>query len=244
MLWLILTFILLLGLTQWIMRHVQGIGLLVTQDGQIALILYFVLILPGVFLHEISHALVAWLLRVRVRHLSIGVRQKRRTRKVALGSVDIARTDPIRGSLIGLAPLVSGCVAIVLISNQVFNLRGLGTFSGQAFWQDLQIAYQTPDFWLWAYLVFAIGNAMLPSSADRRSWGIAGLFLLFAGAIFYFSGLFDTYSDSFVRWVRGGTRQLTYAFAVIVMVDIVFAVLLFLVEQGLALLGLGRIKYR
>jgi len=64
MLWLILTFLLLLVLTQWITKHVQGIGYLLTEDGQIALILYFLLILPGVFLHEISHALVAWLLRV------------------------------------------------------------------------------------------------------------------------------------------------------------------------------------
>jgi hypothetical protein len=225
------------------MKHVQGIGVLLTQDGQIALILYFVLILPGVFVHELSHALAAWLLRVRVRHLSIGIRRKGNTPKVALGSVDIVRTDPIRGSLIGLAPLIAGCTAIVLISYRVLGLGRLGTFNGQTFWSDLRSAYHTPDFGLWAYLVFAIGNAMLPSSADRRSWGIAALFVLFAGAIFYFSGLFDTYSDSLERWVRSGTNQLTYAFAVIVIVDIVFAALLFLIEQGLALLGFGRVKY-
>ena len=116
-------------------------------------------------------------------------------------------------------------------------------FDSQRLWFELQYVYTTPDLWLWIYLVFAIGNAMLPSAADRQPWGIALLFVAFAGAIFYFSGLFDAYSTSFGRLVRNGTSQLAYAFIVTVLVDIVFAVLLFLIEQGLGLLGIGRVQY-
>ena len=77
-------FLALLFLMRWITKHVQGIGYLLTGDGQIALVLYFLLILPGVALHELSHALTAWILRVRVRRLSIGLQRKGRGQQIAL----------------------------------------------------------------------------------------------------------------------------------------------------------------
>jgi hypothetical protein len=241
---LLVLFVCLILLTQWITKHIQGVGYLVTGDGQVALVLYFLLILPGVLIHEISHALIAWLLRVPVRHFSIGVRQKGRGRQVALGSVDIASTDPLRASLIGIAPLLFGCGAIWAISGRVLGVGPLTTLTAQSFWLELQSIYRVPDFALWLYLVFAISNAMLPSAADRRSWGIALVFLLFLGALGYFSGLFDTLAEPLGSWARGGAHHLTYAFAVTVAVDLFFAAILFFTEHGLTLLGFGRLEYR
>jgi hypothetical protein len=232
----------LLLLKRWITRHVQGIGYLLTEDGQIALVLYFLLILPGVALHELSHALAAWMLRVKVRRFSIGL-GRRSGQKVALGSVDIAKTGPIRAALIGLAPLLFGCAVIIVISNQVLGIDSLTLVGAPGLWQDLRGIYAVPDFWVWMYLVFAIGNAMMPSASDRNSWGVSLLFVAFAGAVFYFTGLFDIYSDSLQSWVRRGTDLLTYAFAFTAVLDFVVAGLLFLIEQALALLGFGRLKY-
>jgi hypothetical protein len=231
-------------LTNWITKHVQGVGYLITGDGQIALVLYFVLMLPGVLIHELSHALAAWLLGVKVRHLSIGIRRKRRGGQVSLGSVEVAGADPLRGSLIGLAPLISGCAAILIINSQVFGLNTQAGFSLSLFWQKLQSAYYVPDFWLWVYLVFAISNAMLPSAADRRTWGIALLFLAFVGALVYFSGLFDQISYTLGLWARNAADQLTYAFAITVIVDFCVMGALFVLEQALALFGFGRLEYR
>lgn len=241
---LLILFMCLILLTQWITKHIQGVGYLLTGDGQVALVLYFLLILPGVLIHEISHALIAWLLRVPVRHFAIGVRQKGRGRQVALGSVDIASTDPLRASLIGIAPLLFGCGAIWAISGRVLGVSPLTTLTAQSFWLELQSIYRVPDFALWLYLVFAISNAMLPSAADRRSWGIALVFLLFLGALGYFSGLFDTFAEPLGGWARGGAHRLTYAFAVTVAVDLFFATILFFTEHGLTLLGFGRLEYR
>jgi hypothetical protein len=241
---MLISFCGLLVLTRWITKHVQGIGYLITEDGQIALVLYFMIILPGVLLHEFSHAIAAWLLRVRVGKLSIGLQRKRNSRSVALGSVEIARTDPIRASLIGLAPLVSGCAIIMLISNRVLGLEALPPLGSPGFWQSLRIVYNVPDVWLWIYLVLAIGNAMFPSAADRRAWVPALIFIAFLGAALYFSGLLDTYSVVLARWGRNGASQLTYAFTVTAIVDLIFVIVLFLAEQVLALLGLGRLEFR
>lgn len=240
--WLIVTFGLLLLLTRWIARHVQGIGYLFSEDGQIAVTVYLILTLPGVLLHECSHALTAILLRVKVHRFSIGIQRKGKG-QVALGAVDIARTDPIRASLIGLAPLAAGCAAILLIGSQALGLGRFEPFSPEAFWRELLGMYRAPDFWLWAYLVLAVGNAMFPSAADRHAWWLALLFIAFVGAILYFAGLLDDLSTAAGGWVRGVTNLLTYAFAVTVIVDVVFGVFLFLVEQFLGLLGLGRIRY-
>jgi hypothetical protein len=237
-------------LTQWITKHVQGVSYLLTGDGQIALYLYFVLIFPGVLIHELSHAISAWLLGVKVRRMSIGIRRKGRGGQVALGSVDIGATGPIRASLIGLAPFVAGCIAILIIGSRVFGFRLPAPFTLERFWQELQSAYQVPDFGLWVYLVFAIGSAMLPSAADRRAWGTTLVFLLVIGALAYFSGLFEgvpsirSAAATIERYIWDAVDQLTYAFLIVVIVDLVAAASLFVIEQALALLGVGRLEYR
>jgi len=217
---LLIAFVLLIFLTQWITKHVQGVGLLVTRDGQVALILYFLLIFPGVVIHEISHALTARLLRVHVRHLSIGIRRKPNRQQIALGSVDIATTDPLRASLIGLAPLVAGCVAILLISDQVLGLETFESFSVPAFWREVRAARNVPDVGVWIYFVFAIGNAMLPSGSDRQSWGLALVFVLFLGALAHFSGLLEAVSEPLGRWLWAGANRLTYAFSITIVIDL------------------------
>ena len=85
---------------------------------------------------------------------------------------------------------------------------------------------------------------MFPSAADRQAWGPALIFIAFLGVVLYFSGLLDTYSVILARWGRNGASQLTYAFTVTAAVDLIFAIMLTLVEQVLALLGFGRIQYR
>ncbi len=240
--WLLITFVLLLVSTRWITKHIQGIGYLVTRDGQIAMTIYLLLTLPGVLLHEVSHALVAWLLRVRVRRFSIGVRRKRGN-QVTLGSVEISRTDPLRASLIGLAPLMSGCIVILLISSRALGVDRVHSFSPETFWRELPGMYGAADFWLWAYFVFAIGNAMFPSAADRHAWWMALLFIAFVGAVLYLAGLSDELVQTFGGWTQRAINYLSYAFAVTLVIDIVFGVILFLIEQCLGLLGFGRVRY-
>jgi hypothetical protein len=152
--------------------------------------------------------------------------------------------------LIGLAPFVAGCIVIVIVGGQVFNLQLPTPFTLPRFWQELRTVYNVPDFWLWAYLVFAISNAMLPSAADRRAWGTTLVFVGIIGAVAYLTGMFSgapslrNASIAIGRWLWNAVDQLTYAFAIAVTVDLVVAAALFVTEQALALLGFGRLKYR
>jgi hypothetical protein len=240
---MVILFAALLFLSKWINRHLQGVGYLLSGDGQIALLLYFLVILPGVLVHELSHMASALILRVPVRRLSIGPRLKGRGSQASLGSVDIADTDVLRASLIGLAPLIAGCGVILLIGGHVADVESLPRFGDPGFWAQIRLTYRTPDFWLWVYLLFAVGNAMLPSAADRTSWGMALAFMAFIGAALYFSGLLDGVSALISQWAAGAASMLSYAFAATVAVDMLFASLLLVMEGALALLGMGRVQY-
>ena len=64
-LWLILTMALLAWLQMRLHQEVQLFFLLITRNPKLAILLFSLVFLPGVFLHEISHYLTAKLLRVR-----------------------------------------------------------------------------------------------------------------------------------------------------------------------------------
>jgi hypothetical protein len=124
LLWLAATLALLLLIERWIHRHLQGVMLLLTGDPDIAVVLYALPLLPGIFVHELSHALAAILLGARVGRISI--RPKRTGQRVQLGFVPVEKTDVVRASLIGLAPLLVGSGVILLIGYWVFDLGTLG----------------------------------------------------------------------------------------------------------------------
>lgn len=82
----------------------------ITRNEKKATVLLGLVFLPGTFVHEISHFITALFLLVPVGELNLMPEQI--AGGVKLGSVAIAKTDFIRGSLIGLAPVISGASII------------------------------------------------------------------------------------------------------------------------------------
>src|SRR5512135_1604730 len=117
----LIVFILTILLQQWLHRHIQGFGLALTGNPGCAVRLLFYLLLPGILLHEGSHYLVAKLLFVRTNGINIGVGRAKK-KQISLGSVNIDRTDPVRESLIGVAPFIVGIGAIWLLVGAAFGL--------------------------------------------------------------------------------------------------------------------------
>jgi len=232
-LWLAVTLAFLSLIERWIHRHLQGVMLLLTGDREVAVTLYALPLLPGIVLHELSHALAAVMLGVRVGRISI--RPKRTGQRIQLGFVPVERTDALRTSLIGLAPLLAGCIAILAIGQRVFELSTIGNALISGDWRDmvaeLPQALRTPDAWVWAYVIFVVSNTMMPSGADRQGWPPVILFLALVGVLIWIAGYGPTIVDRAQESLNLGLHWLATICAITGLVDVPFMLLIALGER-------------
>ncbi len=129
-----------------------------------------IIFLPGTLIHELAHLLFAGAMLVRVGDISLMPQIK--DEGVKLGHVEIEKTDPIRRSLIGFAPVFAG----------------LGILIGMIFYANSQF-FQKGEYPVWLiltlfYLMVVIGNTMFSSKKDMEgSLVVAVIFLSIAGAL-------------------------------------------------------------
>jgi hypothetical protein len=227
---LVVSLLALLLVKRWITDHLQELSVRWVGDPDVALIVYFVIVLPGVIVHEVSHWLAAKLLGVRVTKLSLGPVRRGRSRRVSLGSVRVGNVDAFRASLIGLAPLLGGTAVILIIGNWVLDVDDLaGTMAGggiEAFVAGLEQVVQVPDFWLWLYLIFSVSNAMLPSASDVDAIRPVLIFLgIVASAALIVTGV-PAIPEDLVEGANAIADYLASAFGLTLAVDAVFVVVI------------------
>lgn len=244
--WLVVTLVPLFFMKRWINRHVQGLGLLLVGNNEAAMFLYFVLLLPGILIHELSHWLAAKLLRVRTGKISLWP-SKRRGNQMSMGSVRVARTGPFRSSLIGVAPLISGSLAVLIIGQLILGLGDLGEVllsrEWEQVWESILAHLRVPDFWLWLYLIFAISNAMLPSETDREPWKPVILFMSLAALFVYLAGWVSQVPEVVANAFLTGLSYLAYAFSLTIVVDAIFITAIAILEVLVSRLTRKRVEY-
>lgn len=151
-----------------------------------------------------------------------------------MGAVQVDVADPFRHSLIGLAPLIFGSLAVLIIGRGRLELgqvgQALGTGDLEIIWQAVAKTLAVPDVWLWLYLVFAISNAMLPSASDRESWRTVLIYLGLALLLAIGVGLNPTVSTELQEFSLTILRYLLSAFSITIAVDLFFILLILLVE--------------
>lgn len=235
-LWVAIALIILVLLQRWIHTHLHGLSLLLTGKPDRAVYLYALILLPGVFLHELSHYVTARLLGVRTGSFSVFPRRKA-DGSIQLGYVEYYKNktlDPIRESLIGGAPLIVGTLVILLISLKVFDVTNLAAAVESGHVDNLTLAlsefFETPFVLLWIYLIFAISNGMLPSASDRRAWPAFVVAMVILAAFVYLLGLQDEVADGLARPAATVFGYLGIAFSVAIGVDILFMMLLGILE--------------
>ncbi len=244
--WLLLVLAPLLILERWIHRHLQGVILLLVRSPEVALIVYSLLFLPGVIVHEGSHWLTARLLGVQTGGFSVWPsRQKDGT--LRLGYVETVKVDFLRESLIGAAPLMAG---VGLISFAAYNRLGAGPV-GQAMasgdlvgmLDGLRAISQMPDFPLWFYLIFTVANAMMPSHSDRRAWPWVVAAVAVPVGILTYAGLGNVLMQTFAAPVDAVLRTLAVAFSITVTVNLLIAPAVFLIEAAINRMTGLRVEY-
>jgi hypothetical protein len=190
--WFILMLVPLVVFQRLLHREIQAVFLILTRDTRLTMGIFSMLFLPGVFLHESSHFVMAKLLRVRTGKFSI-FPQTLPDGRLQLGYVETARSDAVRDSLIGAAPLIVGTLFVAYVAIYHLQMRVLwdvfrnGQFN--LFWMGVRALPHVRDFYLWFYLAFAVSSTMLPSESDRHAWldlligvGVLLLIVLLLGA--------------------------------------------------------------
>jgi hypothetical protein len=222
------------------------VAFLLTGNSRVAVWFFWVLFLPGTLLHELSHWLTAVLLRVKISRFSLWPRKKRGG-ELQMGAVQIDVSDPFRHSLIGLAPLVFGSIAVLIIGQGRLELGQAGRvlLSGnlEQLVQAIDKILAVPDVWLWLYLVFAISNAMLPSASDREAWRTVLIYLGLALLLAIGLGLNPTIPPNLQAFGLTLLTRLLSAFTITIGVNLFFILLILIVETVLAWILGRRVQY-
>ena len=171
--WFVFTLLPLVFLQRLLHREIQSVFLILSRSPEFTIAVFSIIFLPGVLLHEFSHYLMAVILGVQAARFSL-VPQLLPDGRLQLGYVETDKTDIIRDSLIGAAPLFAGGLIIAYLSVTRLDLMPLWDVlrNGQLnlFLLGITLLPQVKDFPLWFYLVFTISSTMLPSRSDRHAW--------------------------------------------------------------------------
>ena len=211
-------------------------GWLVAQEQHLATVIYCIVLLPGIFIHEASHWVMAGILNVHTQRITAWPKADTEGR-VDLSFIRIKEArNPISTILIGAAPFVVGFVLILWISANPLHLpdfiRAVNTGNVQVIALALQNLIGQPDFVLWFYLMFAISNTLWPEAEDRRGWLLIGGVIVGGTVLLAVIG----FQNAVGRWFSGPIPQalnsLTTVFLIMLAIDAVVALVLFFLERS------------
>ncbi len=213
---------------------IQEIVYLSTGSDSLAMVILFLIYLPGILVHEASHWLVARILGLKTSRFRVWPKYTRNT--IGLGSVTVSSGGVVWDSLVGLAPLLIGSALIVLIGEQVFDTQTLAFAWRTGRLRDglnfvVTGLAQNPDSLLWSYLLFAIANAMMPSASDRAPLKSLGIYIVLIGAVFVLLDQSGRNVLLLLDFLFGPVQLLTGAFFLVAAIDLAVILLLLAVRE-------------
>jgi len=223
--WLLISTGLLIVLQYNLHKEVQGVFLLLTRRIDVSIVLFSILFLPGIFVHEASHFLAARMLRVPTSGFSLIPRQTVEGR-LQLGYVETAHAGIVRDALIGAAPLLTGGLIVAYIGLKQFNLLTLweaiqaGAIGS---WREaLTVIYNSADFWIWLYLAFVVSSTMMPSKSDRRAWLPIALILLMILTLSLLAGAGPWLMIHLAPILNSILKSVAFIFVISVVIHLIF----------------------
>lgn len=164
-------------LERWLHQHIFKVGWLLTKNFQTTTILYYTFFLPGVALNQLVTWLTAGVVNVRAER-AVQWPEPQEVAELRLDFIRLAKgAGRFRLAVIAISPLVVGIIVIWLIASQVLGvasvMRTVSSDAGSSSaLEAIRQVSTAPDFWLWAYLVFTIGNTMMPDPRNLRGFRV------------------------------------------------------------------------
>lgn len=236
--WLIAVglFIPMRNLERWLHQHIFKVGWLLTKNLQTTTILYYTFFLPGLVLNQTVYWLAAGIVNVRAdRKLEFPRQQEIAELQLDFIELDKKQVNDIKLAIITTAPLLVALAAIWAIGTYIVPLDAAFAALGDAPLQNLPGAIGTlttaPDFWLWVYIAFTIGNTMTPDWQDLRGWRVVVIAAGVALAVLLVLGTGDDLLAQFFVFVAPTLLNLLAAvFAFVIMSDLLMVAILGTVE--------------
>ena len=146
---LILLLLIIFFISKSLINQIYSIIQKVFRNQKIAVWILAILFLPGTVIHELSHLIMALFLRVPTGPMSIFPEFNNESNKsieVRTGHIMIAKTDPLRLTIIGVAPMIIGLTLIYFLTDY--------------FWKG---------WYFVIYLLFITSTTMFSSRQDLKS---------------------------------------------------------------------------
>lgn len=228
--------LILFGISQSVVQYLIGILIQGNSYNQEAFLKrYHLIFLPGIFIHEASHLVMAAVLGVPTGRFILFPQQMKAKKdgSVTMGALEVAQTDFIRGSLIGAAPLITG-VGVMLFFAKFYQLDFIGEqlLAGNLplFFAQIGELFQQPLLLVIVPLLLIINHTMLPSKTDQRDWFSLAIFvLLIVGGVFLTSSL--NLLNPVWDYLQQGIQYLGTALGISVVINLFFIPILWGIKK-------------
>lgn len=220
---------------RWLHQHIFKVGWLLTKNYQTTTVLYYTFFLPGVVLHELVYWLAAGVFNVRAER-AIAFPEKQEIGELKLNFIRLSKkASPLKVAAISAVPPLVGLLVIWWIATNIFDISSVVTIltSGQGDALGLALAQLTaaPDFWLWLYVAFTVGNTMMPSAGALQGWRPVVLLFGIVVGVLVVAGLADDVGGAVQEPLLNTVGGLSSLFALIIVINAVGTALLSLIEN-------------
>lgn len=178
---------------------------LVTKARSVGISVITLLLFPGTVIHELSHLFTASILGVPTGKMEL-TPTSIKGEHIHAGSVMVAQTDPIRRSLIGISPLVTGLIILSALSYYL-----------APWWQEALLSIQngqfmtipTVRFLLSIILLSTVSNTMFSSPEDLKGVPAVAITLLSITGILYILGVRFTLTGPVLTFCMEAGKMVT-----------------------------------
>ena len=188
---LAILFFFLFQSTRSIGHKIRNVAFLLFKNKKLGLYFYHLLFLPGVIFHELSHFLVAALFNIQTGEIKIFPEEADEDEGTRLGSIEVAKADPIRMGLVAIAPFAVSLAVLFIIVKIAVNPTEPSLASALTAWFNYLKSFPSRPWQviLVSYGLLTISNTMFLSKEDLRAGLVLlGFLIIVLFAVYHFAG--------------------------------------------------------